>query len=171
MVLIAEDGQAADGVDGLFFSVDNDGNLPSSWANTEYNSEFFSAGKDFASVNEVKLFDPYQKKIDYSDIKSFATGPLITTIGSYQALSAIRQTKSQIAQANKQAEALAAQAKQINIQLKAGYESDKIYAEFEALDNYYNDIEAWQTATGRDIAGFSDLNLWAFINSSLGRSS
>ena len=45
---------------------------------------------------------------------------------------------------------------QINIQLKAGYEADKIYAEFEALDNYYIDIEEWQSRTDLDILDFSD---------------
>ena len=35
--------------------------------------------------------------------------------------------------------------------------SDKIYAEFEALDNYYIDIEEWQTRTDLDILDFSTL--------------
>lgn len=156
LVLIAEDGQAAAGVDGLFVNLGAKGELPSSWKETDYKSNFFEAGNAFADVNEVKLFDPYQKKIDYSDVKAFATGPLITTIGSYQALSAIKQTESQIAQANKKAEALAAEAARINIQLKEGYEADKIYAEWEALDNYYIDIEEWQSLTGDDILQFTN---------------
>ena len=154
LVLISEDGQDAPNVDGLFLKLDNDAKFSDKDNLAPDFTEFFNKGP-FENVQEIKLFDPYKKKIDYKDIKDFATGPLITSIGAYQALSSIKQLKSQTAQANKAAEAAAEHARQINITLKAKYESDKLVAEQVAVDNYYTALESYQSNWGISLTQYS----------------
>ena len=161
LVLISEDGQDAPNVNGLFINLTNEGKLPddikSSTGESDGFATFFEDG-DFANVQELKIFDPYQKKIDYKDIKDFASGPLLTALGQYHSLSSIKQVKSQTAQVNKKAEAAAEQARQINITLKAKYESDKIIAEQQALEDYYAALEAYQSDWGITLTQYSISN-------------
>ena len=153
LILISEDGQDSGNVDGLFLKLDNKANFSDKDDLAPDFTEFFNKGA-FEDVKEIKLFDPYKKKIDYSDIKAFGT-KAISSIGQYAALSSIKQIKSQTAQANKALEVQAAQAVKINITRKAGYESDKILAEQGATDDYYAALEAWQTNWGTDITSMS----------------
>ena len=153
LILISEDGQDTANVDGLFLKVESNALGEDKWTNSakEY-AKFFDG--DFKEVEEIKLFDPYKKKINYDDLKAFGT-KAVSSIAQYSALTNIQQIKTQTAQANKALEVEAAQAAKINITRKAGYESDKILAEQEASEDYYGALDAWQQKWDTDLSSMS----------------
>jgi hypothetical protein len=152
-VLIAENGGRVN-TDTLFFVKKGDGKPDV--GNDDF-SALFGAGANEINASEFAIFNPYQKHIDYDDLKGFATN-VITTAGAFATLSSIGEMRSQVTEANRKIVASNLQVDKFNLSLTQGYESERIAAEEAARQAFEDDLVNFQNTTGNDILQFSNNN-------------
>ena len=153
-VLIAENGGIVN-TDGLFLKINQADKKPVV-GNDDF-SALFGAGANEINASEFAIFNPYQKHIDYDDLKGFATN-IITTAGAFATLSSIGEMRSQVTEANRKIVASNLQVDKFNLSLTQGYESERIAAEEAARQAFEDDLVNFQNTTGNDILQFSNNN-------------